>query len=144
MAQKARADVFSKAKRSEVMSRIGGKNTKPELQLRRALFALGLRYRLHVKNLPGSPDLVFPRYRVVVFVNGCFWHQHSCRLFQWPKGNRAFWHRKLIQNVRRDQRVRRQLRKLGWRAFTISECQIRGRSSRLPALASRLSARLKG
>lgn len=127
------------------MARIGGKNTEPEVQLRRALFALGLRYRLHVRDLPGRPDMVFPRYRAVVFVNGCFWHGHGCRLFKWPKGNSAFWRTKITGNILRDRRVRRRLASAGWRTFTVWECSIRReRAHRLPAVAFRIARNLRG
>lgn len=143
MPREGDTDVFSRAKRSEVMSRIRSKDTKPERLLRRALFATGLRYRLHSKGLAGRPDLVFPRHRVVLFVNGCFWHGHECHLFRWPRSNEDFWRAKIRGNVARDKRARRRLNALGWRVLTVWECQIRGRQSRLPALASRLAARIR-
>ena len=139
-----RSDVFSLAKRSEVMAQIRGKNTEPEVRLRHALFALGLRYRLHVPDLPGRPDLVFPRYRAAVFINGCFWHGHGCDLFKWPKNNRAFWRSKITGNAQRDRRVRRQLTRDGWRTLTIWECSIRrGRAHQIPAVASRVERWLR-
>jgi DNA mismatch endonuclease (patch repair protein) len=137
-------DVFSRSKRSEVMSRIRGKDTKPELILRRALFAAGFRYRLHAKTVPGKPDLVFPKYRAVVFVNGCFWHGHKCALFRWPRGNALFWRAKIEANVIRDRFVRRQLRTSGWRVSTVWECEFRrGRHRRLAAVVTRLSRWLR-
>lgn len=140
----AHSDVFTRAKRSQVMARIRGKDTEPEVRLRHALFALGLRYRLHVPGLPGCPDIVFPRYRAVVFVNGCFWHGHRCRLFKWPKNNAAFWREKIAGNISRDQRVRRQLSADGWRTFTVWECSIRrGRAHLVPAVASRIAERVR-
>jgi DNA mismatch endonuclease, patch repair protein len=107
------------------MSRIRGKNTKPEVALRKALFGLGFRYRLHSKKVPGRPDIVFPRHRAVVLVNGCFWHGHDCRLFKWPQGNEAFWRKKIEGNRRRDERVIRELAEAGWRTITVWECSIR-------------------
>src|SRR3546814_8720017 len=85
------------------MAAIKGSHTKPELLIRKALHAAGLRYRLHVKDLPGKPDLVFPRHRAVVFVNGCFWHRHDCHLFKWPATRQDFWREKIGRNVRSDE-----------------------------------------
>lgn len=108
------------------MSLIRGRDTKPELIVRRYLHALGLRFRLHVRNLPGRPDIVLPRHRVVVFVHGCFWHQHvGCRFAVMPKNNRAFWEKKLGGNQRRDARAVATLRRAGWRVFTIWECDMK-------------------
>ena len=118
------------------MSRIRGKNTKPEVELRRALFALGIRYRLHSKNIQGRPDIVFPRYRIAVFVNGCFWHGHHCSLFKWPSGNAAFWRAKIHRNRRRDLWVNEQLVQAGWRTITVWECAIRrAPAARIEAVA---------
>ena len=124
------ADVFDKQKRSEVMSRVRGKDTKPELRIRRGLHALGLRYRLHVGDLPGSPDLVFPKFRAVIFVHGCFWHRHDCHLFSWPATHPEFWREKLGRNQARDLDVRRRLREQGWRSLVIWECALKGRTRR--------------
>ena len=121
------SDVLSPAQRSYCMSRIRGKNTKPEYIVRKGLFALGFRYRLHVRSLPGCPDLVFPKYRAVVFVHGCLWHRHNCKLFQWPKTNAAFWREKIIGNSRRDKRHLRELKADGWRVLTLWECTLRKR-----------------
>lgn len=121
------ADTLSPGERSERMSRIRGKDTAPELALRKALHALGLRYRLHA-NLPGKPDIVLPRHSAVVFVHGCFWHRHrGCRIATTPKSNTAFWREKFDRNVARDKRVRRQLRAAGWRVFVAWECQLSGK-----------------
>jgi DNA mismatch endonuclease, patch repair protein len=126
MAPKAtRRDMFSPEERSALMSRIRGKNTNPEVRLRKALFALGLRYRLHSTKLPGKPDIVFTRHRAAVFVNGCFWHGHDCHLFKWPRSNSAFWRTKIAGNKRRDGAVKRQLGGVGWRTMTVWECSIR-------------------
>lgn len=112
--------------RSRMMSCIRGKNTKPERTLRLLLFSRGLRYRLHGKGLPGSPDLVFPRYRAVVFVHGCFWHRHEgCRYTTSPKTNEEFWQRKFMSNVDRDRRNIEELRALGWRVATVWECALK-------------------
>src|SRR5687767_3965340 len=107
------ADVFSREKRSEVMSRIRGKNTKPEIFVRKLLHRLGFRFRLHPKDLPGKPDLVLPRHSTVVFVHGCFWHQHlGCKEGRPPNSNQAFWTEKLNKNRERDERVRNELERL--------------------------------
>src|SRR3546814_1711336 len=104
------------------MSRIRSKDTKPELQLRRGLHAAGLRYRLHPQELPGRPDIVFPRYRAVVLVNGCFWHGHDCQLFRMPATRRDFWNAKIRRNQERDTQTVRALLDEGWRVLTVWEC----------------------
>jgi DNA mismatch endonuclease, patch repair protein len=107
------------------MAGIRGRNTVPEMVVRRTLHASGLRFRLHGRDLPGSPDIVLPRYRAVVFVHGCFWHRHrGCRYSTTPASNRAFWRKKFEGNVVRDIRQRRALRADGWRVFTVWECQV--------------------
>lgn len=115
------------AQRSALMSRIRAVDTKPEMRIRKALHALGYRYRLHDKRLPGRPDIVFPSRHAVIFVNGCFWHGHSCNLFHWPKSNSEFWKEKINKNVRRDRVVKEDLTTAGWRVLYIWECAIRGR-----------------
>ena len=118
-------DFLSPRERSERMSRIRSKNTHPELALRRVLHRMGLRYRLHGAGLPGRPDLVFPRYKVVVFVHGCFWHRHSgCSIATTPKSNTAFWMEKFEKNVARDARVAEQLEEQGWRVLVAWECEL--------------------
>lgn len=120
------ADIVDVETRSRMMSRIRGKDTVPEMQVRRFLHAKGFRYRLHVKDLPGKPDIVLPKHRTVIFVHGCFWHQHSqCKDAIMPKSNKDFWKKKLEGNVLRDQRAITALKKLGWRCLTIWECQTR-------------------
>jgi len=119
-------DVFTPQKRSEVMRAVKSSDTKPELALRKALHALGYRYRLHVKNLPGKPDLVFPKYRAVIFVHGCFWHGHSCkRGARVPKSNVDYWVEKIARNKTRDRKNAAALRKLGWRVITLWECKLK-------------------
>ena len=120
-----RFDPLTRAERSERMSRIRNADTKPELIVRHLVFRMGYRYRLHVRSLPGIPDLVFASRRKVIFVHGCFWHQHLCGLYRMPKTRRGFWDPKLARNVTRDTRVRRELRRLGWRTLVIWECQLR-------------------
>ena len=120
------ADVHSPATRSYNMSRIRGKDTKPELLVRQYLHANGLRYRLHGKDLPGRPDLVLPRYRTVVFVHGCFWHGHEgCRYFVIPKTRTEVWQQKIGRNVANDFRQHGELASLGWRVLTVWECELR-------------------
>lgn len=110
-----------------MMAGIRGKDTKPELIVRRRLFAAGFRYRLHVKGLPGRPDLVFPRYRAVVFVHGCFWHRHEgCRFTTTPSTRPEFWARKFAANVERDARKTSDLREAGWRVAVVWACALRG------------------
>ncbi len=120
------ADVLSKKQRSICMSAIRGKNTKPEITVRRMAHRLGFRFRLYRGDLPGRPDLTFPRLRAVVFVNGCFWHSHRCRYGKvMPKANAAFWRKKRLKTVLRDRRNRSAAQKLGWRVLTVWECQLR-------------------
>jgi len=125
-------DIVTPQKRSQMMSGIRGKNTKPEILIRKALFALGWRYRLHDNSLPGKPDLVFRRLRAVIFVDGCFWHGHNCHLFRLPATRVEFWTEKIARNRIRDRDVRNSLQDLGWRHLTVRECAVRGRT-RLPA-----------
>lgn len=124
-------DTVTPEKRSLMMSGIRGKDTKPEILIRKALFARGWRYRLHDKRLPGKPDLVFPRLRAVVFVDGCFWHGHTCHLFRLPSSRVDFWTEKIARNRQRDVEVRKALDGLGWRHLTVWECALKGRT-RLP------------
>ncbi len=117
------ADTFSRAKRSEVMARIRGKDTQPELAVRRALHRLGYRYRLHLMSLPGRPDIVLPKHRTIIQVKGCFWHGHFCLGGRVPPGR--YWREKLARNKARDARNDRRLRALGWRVRTVWECRVR-------------------
>ncbi len=112
------------------MAAIKGSHTKPELLIRKLLHGAGFRYRLHLKDLPGKPDLVFPRYRAVIFVNGCFWHGHDCHLFRWPGTRPEFWRAKIGGNIARDQRTRGQLVEAGWRVADVWECTLKGRERR--------------
>ena len=119
------ADSLTPAERSERMSRIRGKDTKPELALRKVLHGLGLRYRLHGAGLPGKPDLVFPKYKTVVFVHGCFWHRHAgCSIATIPKSNTPFWSDKFAKNVARDARVGESLQASGWSVLVAWECEL--------------------
>lgn len=112
------------------MAAIRGADTGPELQIRRALHARGFRYRLHVKTLPGKPDLVFPSLGAVVFINGCFWHGHDCALFKWPKSREDFWRAKIGGNIARDAAQFTELRARGWRVARVWDCALRGREKR--------------
>jgi DNA mismatch endonuclease (patch repair protein) len=123
------ADALTPEQRSAQMSRIRGKDTKLELLVRYALHAAGLRYRLGGAGLPGRPDLVFPRHKTVVFVDGCFWHGHDCHLFRLPKTRPDFWKAKIDANRARDVRVDSELVALGWRPLHLWECELRGKSA---------------
>ena len=123
------ADVLSREQRSYCMSRIRGKNTKPEYILRRGLFAMGFRYRLHRRSLPGCPDLVFPKLRAVVFMHGCLWHKHECPSFRWPKTNAEFWRNKIARNCRNDANNILKLNAEGWRVLVVWECTVRRKRS---------------
>lgn len=126
-------DIVDAATRSRMMAGIRSTNTRPELMIRKALHAHGFRYRLHPRNVPGKPDMAFPRYRAAVFVHGCFWHGHDCPLFRLPGTRRDFWAAKITRNRQRDAAVAGQLKQAGWRALTIWECAIRGKNA--PGLA---------
>ncbi len=123
-------DVVDTATRSKMMSAIRGKDTRPELLIRKALFKKGFRYRLHDHKLPGRPDLVFRKYRAVIFVNGCFWHQHRCHLFKWPGTRREFWEAKLNGNAATDLQALKLLMREGWRIMIVWECALKGRKRR--------------
>lgn len=133
------ADIVTQAVRSRMMSGIGGKDTKPELLIRKLLFAKGFRYRLHAKDLPGKPDLVFPCYQAVIFIHGCFWHGHDCHLFKWPKSREEFWKQKITGNRSVDTRSYKMLNEKGWRILTVWECSIKGKTRLNPViLANRI------
>jgi DNA mismatch endonuclease (patch repair protein) len=133
------SDVFDPAKRSAVMRRVKGRDTTPEMKVRRALTRLGARYRLHRKDLPGSPDVVLPGRRLALLVHGCFWHGHDCaRGARVPKANREYWTAKVSRNRARDARVQGELAAAGWRVETIWECELKDEA----ALEARLKALL--
>ena len=136
------ADKLSSTQRQYCMSRIRGKNTKPEILVRKGLHARGFRFRLHNKKLPGSPDIVLPKYRAAIMVNGCFWHGHKgCRYATKPKTNVEFWEAKIARNRHRDEVTNAHLEALGWHVITVWECELRGKSilaSRLDALAEEI------
>ena len=120
-------DIVDARTRSRMMSAIRGKDTKPELTVRRGLHRRGLRYGLHDRKLPGSPDLVCTRHGAVIMINGCFWHKHECPSFHWPDKDAARWREKLEANAERDRRTVRQLLELGWRVLIVWECSIKGK-----------------
>lgn len=119
-------DNRSKEARSRNMAKIHSKNTKPEETVRKYLFSQGFRYRKNDKKLPGTPDIVLPKYNTVIFVNGCFWHKHEgCKYFVWPKSNVDFWRNKIETTVKRDAEKKKQLNALGWHVITIWECELK-------------------
>lgn len=118
-------DIWDKKKRSEVMSKIRSKNTKPELTLRKALFAKGYRYRINYKKLPGKPDIVLPKYKTAIFIHGCFWHGHEhCKISHIPKSNTDFWQHKISTNRERDKNNETKILALGWNVLILWECEI--------------------
>lgn len=124
-------DVVPPDVRSRMMSGIRGKNTRPEMLLRRGLHRAGFRYKLHDRSLPGRPDMVFPRRRAVLFAHGCFWHGHNCHLFKWPATREEFWKTKIGRNREVDARAEKALKTAGWRRAIVWECALRGKS-RMP------------
>lgn len=123
-------DVVNKKKRSEMMAGIKGKNTRGELAIRKGLHNLGFRYQLHRKDLPGKPDLVFPKHHAVIFVNGCFWHAHGCHIFKWPSTRVEFWREKIGVNKMRDERNIQTCIAMGWKVLVIWECALKGKYRR--------------
>jgi DNA mismatch endonuclease (patch repair protein) len=134
------SDVVSPRTRSRMMAGIRGKNTRPEWLIRSGLHALGFRYRLHNRKLPGKPDLVLSKYRAVIFIHGCFWHRHGCHLFKWPATRPEFWRNKLDGNHAHDQKVRAQLREAGWRVCIVWECMLKGKQRDLAGTIGRIAA----
>lgn len=120
-------DIVDKETRSRMMAGIRGQNTHPERAIRKGLHARGFRFRLHAKEVPGKPDLVLPRFRAAVFVNGCFWHGHHCHLFRLPSTRPDFWEAKIARNCQRDADVRHLLQEQKWRVLTVWECALKGR-----------------
>lgn len=135
-------DFLSAAERSERMSRIKSRDTKPEIALRRSLHRLGLRFRLGGAGLPGRPDIVFPKYRTVVFVHGCFWHRHhGCRVASTPKSNTQFWEEKFARNIERDLRVVGDLQFRGWKVVIVWECEL-GSRDKMAATVARVAKQI--
>ena len=138
-------DTLTKQQRSERMSRIGGKDTKPEMLVRKCLHAAGYRFRLHVADLPGKPDIVLPKYKTVIFVHGCFWHGHTCHIGHVPKTNSSFWGLKIKSNSDRDTKRILQLLEQGWKVLIVWECAILGKSKlNTEKLLIKLEGFLKG
>ena len=136
-------DVVDKATRSRMMSGIRGRNTKPEMQIRSLLHRHGFRFRLHVRDLPGKPDIVLPRYRAVIFVHGCFWHGHGCSLFKWPNTRPDFWRTKIETNRANDHKAIESLLASGWRVGIVWECAMRSRGKNIENVAQNLAAWLR-
>jgi len=111
-----------------MMSGIRGKNTKPEILIRKGLHALGFRYRLHSPKLQGKPDIVLPKYRAIILINGCFWHAHNCHLFKWPSTRKEFWESKILSNTRRDQENLKHYSDAGWKTLIVWECALKGKT----------------
>lgn len=137
------ADIVSPSKRSQMMAGIRAKNTKPETQLRQALHLLGFRYRLHVRALPGCPDIVLPKYGAVIFVHGCFWHGHGCRFFKLPSTRTQFWTEKIAKNRESDSSAVARLRESGWRVAIVWECSVRGSSAKSAEVAEKVAQWLR-
>jgi len=132
-------DTLTRSQRSWLMSQVRQKNTKPEMKVRRLLHSMGFRYRLHGKDLPGRPDLIFSKSKRVIFVHGCYWHRHDCKKATVPSSNVEYWTKKFAENVARDDKVVRELTSLGWASMIVWECQTRDAD----ALASSLSTFLQ-
>lgn len=136
-------DVVDAATRSRMMSGIRGRNTKPEILIRRLLHRRGFRFRLDVRELPGRPDIVLPRYRAAIFVHGCFWHGHDCPLFKWPQTRPEFWREKIARNRANDAKALAALAAQGWRIAIVWECAIRGADRDVGALIEQLDTWLR-
>lgn len=119
------ADNHTKEQRSYNMSRIRSKDNAPEEKVRKYLFSKGFRYRKNDKKLPGCPDIVLPKYKTVIFVNGCFWHKHDCKRFVWPSSNEEYWKKKILRNVERDAANMKELKELGWKVLIVWECELK-------------------
>lgn len=136
-------DVVDTATRSRMMAGIRGKNTKPEVLIRSLLHRQGFRFRLNVRDLPGKPDIVLPRFRAVIFVNGCFWHGHDCAFFKWPKTQPDFWRKKIEGNRANDRIVTQALFAAGWRVGIVWECSIRGAGKNIEDVINKISEWLR-
>ena len=130
MIRRKMPDIYSKQKRSEIMSKISGKETKPEILVRKFLFANGFRYRKNDKRYPGKPDIVLPKYKTVVFIHGCFWHGHNCPAGKPPETKKDFWKQKIKGNIERDKRNKTELQKQGWKVITIWQCELKNKEIR--------------
>lgn len=136
------ADVFNPEKRSEIMSHVRNKSTAPEIQLRSLLHRAGYRFRIGVKELPGKPDIVLAKYKTAIFVNGCFWHGHSCQRGHRPATNVHFWNEKIEKNIKRDKKVAGELAKLGWHVLVVWQCELK--SANQVALMQKIEDYLSG
>jgi DNA mismatch endonuclease (patch repair protein) len=135
-------DTFSKSKRSEIMAKVSSEDTKPEILVRKYLFSKGIRFRKNVKELPGKPDIVLPKYNTIVFIHGCFWHGHeSCEAAKLPASNIDYWTKKVSSNIKRDSQHTQSLKILGWNVITIWECElkIKNRIKRLELLVGEIT-----
>lgn len=137
------ADIVPREVRSRMMAGIRGKDTKPELIVRRALHGRGLRFRLHRSDLPGRPDIVLPKYRTAIFVNGCFWHGHDCPMFKWPKTREAFWRTKIEGNKDRDADALVRIANAGWNVEVVWECELRSSTGEIQSTLSKLYDRIR-
>lgn len=133
------ADIVDTATRSRMMANIRGRDTKPEILIRSLLHRQGFRFLLHVRNLPGKPDIVLPRFHAVIFVHGCFWHGHDCRFFKWPKTRPDFWQEKIGRNQTNDYTAKQTLLNTGWRVGIVWECAIRGVGKDISEVISHIS-----
>ena len=120
-------DIYSKNKRSGIMSKISGKETKYEILVRKFLFRKGFRYRKNDKRLPGRPDIVLPKYKTIIFIHGCFWHGHHCKAGKLPETNKEFWENKINSNIERDKKNQHKLEKLGWKIIIIWQCKLKNK-----------------
>ena len=120
-------DIYSKRKRSEIMSKISGTETKPEILVRKYLFSKGFRFRKNDKRLPGRPDIVLPKYKTVIFIHGCFWHGHHCKAGKLPETNKEFWGNKINSNIERDKKNQHKLEKLGWKIIIVWQCKLKNK-----------------
>ena len=133
------AEKITPEARSRIMAAVRSTNTKIEVAIRRSLHRKGFRYRINVKQLPGTPDIVLPRYQAVIMVHGCFWHGHDCPFFRWPKTRQEFWKEKIVGNQARDERVVNELTEAGWRIATVWECALRGQAGSLESITDDLA-----
>ena len=137
-------DIYQKQKRSDIMSRISGKETKPEVTVRKFLFSKGFRFRKNVKDLAGKPDIVLPKYKTVIFIHGCFWHGHTCKRGMLPETNFDFWKTKIYGNIERDKRDVIELENQGWKVIVIWQCEIKNvelRNKRFAKLLSEVNSK---
>lgn len=134
------SDIFSSQKRSEIMSKVSGKDTRPEVLVRKFLFSEGFRFRKNDKRFPGTPDIVLPKYKTIIFINGCFWHGHeNCRKSRLPETRKAFWEEKITRNIARDSTNYKELKNMGWKILVIWQCDLSNKAKREFTLSKLLS-----